>query len=523
MSGAAPVETRAARTARLRGEFRQLHALGLHLFPVGLDKRPFEKWKNGPVDYVETPASIVEGDVWAADSRTYGWANLCGNHAAGVFTLDVEVAGMDYAEISGAFDALPASCQRSSPSGGRHAVIRVVGEPVATVVLAFRAGVLLAETRGVSPVADRAGAYAVITGPGRGPLPADFRPHELPRSVVDSLLDMIRGVDDGSGRAAVLTFQLPTLNLSSAVRPLRCNQSISRLSINADTSANSGPTPTTRSPPPDSSDPSDIHSEAHSTSHAPIIRELLPRAFPRPLFLKYHLPWTGSHPPKPSRRDRRIENRTFQNLRPSSISSRIPFRPGFVFARTLRASSIQFSPAFSSPFFGPTKRATTFPLRVITTSCPPATRFNKSDSLFFASNAPIDKLAFIHLAYTSSCLLQTAFRIQTPYSPPVASALRQSKIKDTNPLPLPVAGALRSSARFTETERSRVNPLIPNLPTPYFEIVNPPVHRSFALRVSLPLGTSTFAPTYTLPSCLARVASNWTDSAIDWFGANDPR
>ena len=135
--------------------------------------------------------------------------------------------------------------------------------------------------------------------------------------------------------------------------------------------ANSGPTPTTRSSPLGSSDPSDIHSEAHSTSHAPIIRELLPRAFPRPLFLKYHLPWTGSHPPKPSRRDRRIENRRFQNLRPSSISSRIPFRPGFVFARTLRASSIQFSPAFSSPFFGPTKRAATFPLRVITTSCPP--------------------------------------------------------------------------------------------------------------------------------------------------------
>ena len=204
MSGAAPVETPAARTARLRAEFRQLHALGFHLFPVGVDKRPVGRWAHGAVNYVETPASIVEGDVWAADSRVYGWANLCGNHAAGVFTLDVEVAGMDYAEISGAFDALPASCQRSSPSGGRHAVIRVVGEPVATVALAFRAGVLLAETRGVSPVADRAGAYAVITGPGRGPLPADFRPHELPRAVVDSLLDMIRGVDDGSGRTATV-------------------------------------------------------------------------------------------------------------------------------------------------------------------------------------------------------------------------------------------------------------------------------------------------------------------------------
>lgn len=204
MSGAAPVETRAARTARLSAEFRQLHALGFHLFPVGLDKRPVGPWAHGAVNYVETPASIVEGDVWAAESRVYGWANLCGNHAAGVFTLDVEVAGMDYPQISGAFDALPASCQRPSPSGGRHAVIRVVGEPVATDSLAYRAGVLLAETRGVSPVADRAGAYAVITGPGRGPLPADFRPHELPRSVVDSLLDMIRGVDDGSGRTATV-------------------------------------------------------------------------------------------------------------------------------------------------------------------------------------------------------------------------------------------------------------------------------------------------------------------------------
>jgi len=65
--------------------------------------------------------------------------------------------------------------------------------------------------------------------------------------------------------------------------------------------ANSGSTPTTRSSPPDSFDPSDTHSKAHSTSHAPIIRELLPRAFPRPLFLKYYLPWTGSRPSKPSR------------------------------------------------------------------------------------------------------------------------------------------------------------------------------------------------------------------------------
>jgi len=50
----------------------------------------------------------------------------------------------------------------------------------------------------VSSNDDNNGAYAVITGPGRGPLPRDFAPAKLSRAEVDRLLDMARSADDGS-------------------------------------------------------------------------------------------------------------------------------------------------------------------------------------------------------------------------------------------------------------------------------------------------------------------------------------
>ncbi len=197
--GASPVEAECDRINRLQEEFRVLHRLGLHLYPVGADKLPVGKWAHGSVNYVEQRATVALGDDWAKDPRVRGWANLCGARDVKVFTIDVEAAGMDYPQVSGVLDNLPSFCQRPSPSGGRHAVVRITdGDPIVTESLAFGGGRLLVEVRGVSREDGHYGAYAVITGPGRGPLPHDFAPAELTRAEADRLLDMARNADDGS-------------------------------------------------------------------------------------------------------------------------------------------------------------------------------------------------------------------------------------------------------------------------------------------------------------------------------------
>jgi hypothetical protein len=200
-----------SRTARLDGEFRHLHTLGLHLFPVDIDKEPIGQWAHGAINYVETRASLQQGRTWSRDPRTQGWALLCGNRDVAVFTLDVENAGMAYPEILAALASLPATCKRPSPSGGEHAVIVVTeGDPVPTQVLAKAGGVLLAEVRGVSKGTAN-GAYAVITGPGRGPLPADFAPARLTRRESNALLDSVRAVHlpDKQPIRARLNTQMP--------------------------------------------------------------------------------------------------------------------------------------------------------------------------------------------------------------------------------------------------------------------------------------------------------------------------
>jgi len=185
---------------RLIREFLQLKALGLHLYPVGSNKLPIGQWALGDVNYVHQMPSDERGALWSKDPRTNGWAILCGNRRIGVFTLDVESAGMGYSEILAVLASLPMTCQRPSPTGGRHAVIIVTdGEPVPTQVLARVAGVLLAEVRGVSK-GDANGAYAVVTGPGRGPLPADFEPAKMTRAEVDELLDVVRTLHRPSAR-----------------------------------------------------------------------------------------------------------------------------------------------------------------------------------------------------------------------------------------------------------------------------------------------------------------------------------
>jgi hypothetical protein len=187
--------TKPSRVETLKRDFQTLKRQGLHPFPVGLDKKPIQRWKNGPINYVEQMPSDQDGERWAEDGRTQGWAVLCGNRKNKVFTLDVERAGMDQPEMMVAFHKLPATCQRPSVSGGQHAVIVITdGEPLETGNLATVNGVLLAEIRGVGREGS-AGAYAVVSGPGRGDLPTDFQPARMTRTEVDELLAPIRALN----------------------------------------------------------------------------------------------------------------------------------------------------------------------------------------------------------------------------------------------------------------------------------------------------------------------------------------
>ena len=160
-------ESNAERMERLRGEFAILHALGLHLYPVGKDKMPLGKWVHGAVNYVQTQASLADAQEWSKSSAVTGWAVLCGNKNLRVFCLDVEAAGMAVPEIADLLGKIPDCYKRRSTSGGMHAWFRITeGEPVHTHPIAWNDGQLLAEVRGVSE-SDHAGAYAVVTGPGR--------------------------------------------------------------------------------------------------------------------------------------------------------------------------------------------------------------------------------------------------------------------------------------------------------------------------------------------------------------------
>lgn len=178
----------------------KLITLGVPIIPVGADKRPYFRWALGKRNYVTDPATLDDALAWTHDRRTKGWAALSGDKTLRLFTIDAEAPGMDYPEISGLFSnpLLPPSCQRTSPSGGMHAVCVVTdGEPIHTQALASIgpavARVLLCEIRGVSK-GDKNGAYAMITGPGRGHLPDDFAPAPVTRAQIDPLLDMVRAL-----------------------------------------------------------------------------------------------------------------------------------------------------------------------------------------------------------------------------------------------------------------------------------------------------------------------------------------
>ena len=193
-------ESNEERAERLRREFAILHALELHLYPVGIDKLAIGKWVHGAVNYVRTQASLAEGGYWSASSAVTGWAVLCGNKDLKVFCLDVEAAGMAVPEIADVIKIFPEYCKRQSQNGGMHVYLRLTeGEPERTRTLAYRNGTLLVELRGVSAKeTGNAGAYAVITGPGRGPLALDFRLLEISEDNVQTVLGRLASVDDGT-------------------------------------------------------------------------------------------------------------------------------------------------------------------------------------------------------------------------------------------------------------------------------------------------------------------------------------
>ena len=67
----------------------RLIQLDLPIFPVGVDKTPFLKWRNGPRDYVVDPVTSSEWERLVQHPRTRGIAVL-GSKDSGSLILDIE-------------------------------------------------------------------------------------------------------------------------------------------------------------------------------------------------------------------------------------------------------------------------------------------------------------------------------------------------------------------------------------------------------------------------------------------------
>ncbi|MEI2641831.1 MAG: hypothetical protein V9G10_05730 [Candidatus Nanopelagicales bacterium] len=179
----------------LRAAGAQLRRAGLnHLIPVGADKRPVIRWRNGGKDYATEAATAEELDQWADDPKVHGLAAVA-NAETGLVVLDVEPAGMDLPLICEALRYLPHQCLRESVNGGMHAYLRIdEGEyPHGLGRLAYKATdngpVLLAEVR-------TAPNYAVVVGPGRPPLADDFGVADGNRDTFDHLFRQIQEAGD---------------------------------------------------------------------------------------------------------------------------------------------------------------------------------------------------------------------------------------------------------------------------------------------------------------------------------------
>jgi P4 family phage/plasmid primase-like protien len=211
-----------------KGDLDQLHTeLGFHVVPVGLNKLPTVKWRHGGTDFVEVKPSDVNVQRWVRSNPT-GWAVVCGGPNR-LVCLDVEAAGMADASLMGErireiLGRLPDTCQRRSPSGGRHAWLQVTDRPAPAGEKLMTRGdgtdekpcyTLLAESRGH-------GQYAVMLGHGRGNLPDDFAPHKVTLAELDELFELLRSVSDTRPRGRVR--KLGTANNPQRGRNMRERQ-----------------------------------------------------------------------------------------------------------------------------------------------------------------------------------------------------------------------------------------------------------------------------------------------------------
>ncbi|TQJ07209.1 DNA-binding transcriptional ArsR family regulator [Lapillicoccus jejuensis] len=187
-----------------QADVEQLVQLGLPLIPVGPHKSSLVRWRLGARDYVHDPPTLGEVDEWADTLGPAGWAVLCGGPAA-IVVLDIEEPGWSDRGPQGegiraVVSSLPSTCLRTSPSGGRHAYLRVLDGPAPDgrgghLVERKSEGdsgatTLLAELR-----AER--QYAVILGPGRGFLQRTFMPHGVTRAQLDDIMAKLRDLSDG--------------------------------------------------------------------------------------------------------------------------------------------------------------------------------------------------------------------------------------------------------------------------------------------------------------------------------------
>lgn len=181
-------------------DLEALRSRGLHAIPVAEDKPPLVKWRKGAVDYVHVPPTDAQIRQWVQMSPA-GWAITCGGPGR-VVALDVEAAGwLDPGEqgrtIRQMIESLPASCLRPTPFGGAHAHVRLTDGD-------SRCGGLGKLTQRREDVGDptllvelrREGHYAVVLGPGRGRLPADFQPYEMTYAQLMSVVGELCEVSD---------------------------------------------------------------------------------------------------------------------------------------------------------------------------------------------------------------------------------------------------------------------------------------------------------------------------------------
>lgn len=192
-------ETDGQRRERLARSIRIARREGFtRLAPLGRDKTPYSKWKNGPVNLVTTDVTDEMAQGWIDNPKTYGIAILPGDKATRCCGLDVEAAGMENPVIADATDSVIATFGGGRASlNGQHVIVQTTDAMAPHGQALARTGpegqrVLLAEIRGHSVQEASAGTYIVFDGPGREVVPEDWHPARMTRTELEVVLGRIR-------------------------------------------------------------------------------------------------------------------------------------------------------------------------------------------------------------------------------------------------------------------------------------------------------------------------------------------